>query len=132
MKQKLEVLDDALRTSVPPAPAPQDMHGEIMRAVRVASRERPEPQSVTLQWAPIGALVALAVLAVWSTFVVPSQTQTMKPVIQSTTASSPTLKRGGEFASSMVGVAVSPVTTELSRVNADLAKTAQFLLASIP
>jgi len=127
----LTALDHALKASVPKVQAPPALHGEIMRAVRATEQSAAVPQGVSLlRWWPAPVLVAAALFVVWQAQRTPVRlpAQDAQSLAEATSA----LEMGGEMARSAPSAVVALLSDELDRLNRDLDKTAQFLLASLP
>jgi hypothetical protein len=130
-EQEMIALDRALRETAPRAEAPASLHHSIMQAVRSASRPAPaQRQPTVLRWLPAPVFAALVfAVALWALHSpVPTPVPEAQPLAAATTA----LQLGNQVVQTMPSAVVSPLSDELDRLNRDLDKTAQFLLASLP
>jgi hypothetical protein len=124
-------LDAVLKQTPPRVEAPASLHSSIMQAVRAARGSAPAHRPVTVQrWLPVPVLALLVLL--FSVWVIHSPVR--KPVqgAKSLVAASAALNLGDEMVRSMPPAMVAPLSEELTRLNRDLGKTAQFLFASLP
>jgi len=130
-EEEMVALDRALKETVPIVEAPPWLHGAIMEAVRAARRPaRPARRPALLRWLPAPALaLMLVVTTVWLMHR-PAQTPAQNAQTLAT-ATSP-LQFGNQMVQAMPSAMVAPLSDELERLNQDLGKTAQFLLASLP
>ncbi len=131
IEQEMLALDRALKETAPRAEAPASLHQSIMQAVRAANRPAAAPrQPSMLRWVPVPAFAVILVLvAVWVLqSPVRPPAQTAQPLAAATTA----LHLGNQVVRTMPTAVVAPLSDELERLNRDLDKTAQFLLASLP
>ena len=131
LEREMLALDRVLRGTAPRVEAPASLHQLIMQAVRTASRPATaQRQATMLRWLPAPVLAALVVaVAFWALHgpvgVPPHEAQ---PLAAATTA----LQLGNHVVRTMPSAVVAPLSDELARLNQDLDKTAQFLLASLP
>ena len=130
-EQDMMALDRALRQPAPKPEVPASLHRSIMQAVQAADRPvRAGRQLLWLRWAPVPALAAIVLLAVW--WVLHSPVRQPAPDTQSLAAATAALEMSGQLARAVPSAMVAPLSGELERLNRDLDKTAQFLLASLP
>ena len=130
IEQEMMALDRALKETAPRAEAPASLHQSIMQAVR-ASRPAAAPrQPSMLRWVPVPVFAVMLVLGVIWVLQSPVRppAQTAQPLAAATTA----LHLGNQMVRTMPSAVVAPLSDELERLNQDLDKTAQFLLASLP
>jgi hypothetical protein len=131
MEQEMMALDRALKETAPKTEAPASLHSSIMQAVRAANRPAaaPRPMAV-LRWVPVPVFaVVLVLVALWVLqSPVRPPVQTAQPLAAATTA----LHLGDQVVRTIPSAVVAPLSDELQRLNRDLDKTAQFLLASLP
>ena len=130
IEQEMMALDRALKETAPRAEAPASLHQSIMQAVRAANRPAAAPrQPSVLRWVPVPVFAVMVVLGVVWMLQSPVRTvQTGQPLAASTTA----LQLGNQMVRTMPTAVVAPLSDEWERLNRDLDKTAQFLLASLP
>jgi hypothetical protein len=130
-EQDLMALDRALRQPAPEPEVPASLHRSIMQAVQAADRPvRAGRQLLWLRWAPLPALAAIVLLAVW--WGLHSPVRQSAPDTQSLAAATAALEMSGQLARAVPSAMVAPLSGELERLNRDLDNTAQFLLASLP
>ena len=131
IEQEMLALDRALKEAAPRAEAPGSLHQSIMQAVRAANRPAAAPrQPSMLRWVPVPVFAVMLVLGVLWVLQSPVRppAQTAQPLAAATTA----LNLGNQMVRTMPSAVVAPLSDELERLNRDLDKTAQFLLASLP
>ncbi|WP_040549894.1 hypothetical protein [Pedosphaera parvula] len=124
-------LDRALKQSVPQPETSPSLHNSIMQAVRQAERPQANFSFNVLRWLPATSLAALLLLIVWWTLQSPRSTANPELNSQALAMAADALEMGNQI-STMPSVAMNPVSDELDRLNQDLTRTADFLLASIP
>ena len=131
IEQDMVALDRALKETAPKAEAPVGLHGSIMQAVRAAQRSAiPARQPNLWRWLPAPALALMVLLAAFLAMHRPARTSEQDA--QSLAAATSALHFGNQMVQTMPSVMVAPLSDELNRLNLDLDKTAQFLLASLP
>jgi hypothetical protein len=131
IEEEMVALDRGLKETAPRAEAPASLHQSIMQAVRAANRPVAAPrQPSVLRWVPVPVFAVLLVLVVVWVLQSPVRppVQTAQPLAAATTA----LHLGNQVVRTMPTAVVAPLSDELDRLNRDLDKTAQFLLASLP
>jgi len=130
IEQEMVALDRALKETAPRAEAPASLHGSIMQGVRAADRPAAARQPSVLRWVPVPVFAAMVLLLVLWVLHAPVRTpvQNAQPLAAATSA----LKLGDQVVRSMPSAMVAPLSDELDRLNRDLDRTAQFLLASLP
>jgi hypothetical protein len=131
IEQEMMALDRALKETAPRAEAPASLHQSIMQAVRAANRPAAAPrQTSMLRWVPVPVFAVMLVLGVLWVLQSPVRppAQTAQPLAAATTA----LHLGDQMVRTVPTAVVAPLSDELERLNRDLDKTAQFLLASLP
>jgi len=133
-----DALETALRGSPPRNEFPPQLHDSIMRAVQPAQRAESTEVSgigifrrfIMVAWIPVtgfGGLVLLAVLlSIHNRPVATTQNPQPLPEVSQAFAA------GQELIDSLPSVAVGPLSDELDKVNRDLDRTAEFLLATLP
>ena len=132
-----EALESALRDSTPRSEFPPDLHGSIMNAVHATQAER---NSVSVseifqsflkaRWIPVTGFVGLVLLGVLLT-IYNRQAPTIQnpqPFVEISNA----FATSQELVDSLPSVAVGPLSEELDKVNRDLDRTAEFLIATLP
>ena len=131
IEQEMVDLDRALKETAPKAEAPVWLHGSIMQAVRAAqSPVTAERRPNLLRWLPAPALALMLLLATFLAMHRPARTPEQNA--QSLAAATSALHFGNQMVQTMPSAMVAPLSDELIRLNRDLGKTAQFLLASLP
>ena len=131
IEQEMVALDRALTETAPKAEAPVGLHGSIMQSVRAAQRPTTAPrQPNLLRWLPAPALALILLVAAFLAMHRPARTAEQDA--QSLTAATSALHFGNQMVQTMPSAMVAPLSDELNRLNLDLDKTAQFLLASLP
>jgi hypothetical protein len=106
--------------------APSALHGAIMQEVRREAR-RAESRPVGRIWGWL-AVPATAVLVM----IVLGQLRPAEPAASPLVPAAAALKFGNSIVQSAPHTALSPLTEEWERLNRDLGRTADFLLASLP
>ena len=131
IEQEMMALDRALKETAPRAEAPASLHRSIMQAVRAANcPAAAQRQPNVLRWVPVPVFAAMVLLLVL--WVLQSPVRTPVRNAQPLAAATSALKLGDQMVRSMPSAMVAPLSDELDRLNRDLDKTAQFLLASLP
>ena len=131
VEQEMMALDRALKESAPRTEAPTSLHHSIMQAVRAASRPvAAQRQPPVLRWIPVPVFAGLVLLVILWVLHTPVRSPTQNA--QSLAAATSTLQLGDQMVRSMPSAMVAPLSDELDRLNRDLDRTAQFLLASLP
>ena len=128
------LLEKALIAGRPKPEAPADMREDIMRQLRNTGRKpveaRPGSRFNVLRWVPVPALAAVLVFTLYFSHLEPSETPGIEAA--SLRVASQMLRSdeqlGSEFTSAMVG----PLNEEMMRVDADLKRMAEYVLASVP
>jgi hypothetical protein len=113
--------------------APASLHAAIMRAVR-QSEQRPAASPVAfLRWAAPSALAVAALsLGLWWYLQPASLPPNAQPASSAYAAVSDAFNVGNQFTRKMPALVTSPLSSELDRMNRDVDKTAELLLASFP
>jgi hypothetical protein len=132
-----EGLESALRESAPKSEFPPELHDSIINAVHTAHRAKSIEvlgigmlQPFIKSWLPVtgfAGLVLLGVLLSIHNHPV-AAIQNPQPLAEMSRAFATTQ----EFVDSLPSVAVGPLSDELDKVNLDLDRTAEFLLATLP
>lgn len=133
-----EALESALRDTAPRSKFPPDLHGSIMNAVHSAHRAEITSVSVIemfqsflkARWIPVTGFVGLVLLGVLLT-IYNRQAPTIQnpqPFVEISNA----FATSQELVDSLPSVAVGPLSEELDKVNRDLDRTAEFLIATLP
>jgi hypothetical protein len=110
-----------------------------MRSVRGARNEAETKESgfamfqrfATIRWLPLTGFAALALLGIWLAFRHYSESPTTSNN-QSLPKISSAFVMSQELMDSLPSVTVGPLSDELDKVNQDLDRTAEFLLATLP
>jgi hypothetical protein len=120
-------LDRQLKAAQPARSMPSDLHDNIMRVVRGASREQ-EWQSALTIWRrlPAPALVLLVVGGVWWTL---SRPQPQSEPLRSAGA---VLEQGRELTLQAPAAVLAPLSKEMESLNRDFRNAVEFLVASVP
>jgi hypothetical protein len=139
LRRCADSLEAALRGSPPKSEFPPALHNSIMRAIQATHREERSQAFVfaifqrfaNIRWLPITGFAALALLGSWlalhhSSAKPPISSAQSFPEISSAFATSQ------ELMDSLPSVTVGPLSDELDKVNHDLDRTAEFLLATLP
>jgi hypothetical protein len=127
----LAAVDEALRQSRPDVQTPADLHASIMHAVRSEVEEaEPSPILPWFRWLAAPALMALVLAGVWWA-VRPTGVATHEAPATLAAASS-ALELPHKIARTMPAEMLAPLSEEMARVNQDLDRTKQFLIASLP
>ena len=128
-------LEFALRDSAPVAEFPSGLHDSIMRAVKNARCKEGSAISgfdvmrrfVQVRWLPITGLNALVIVGIW--LIVQNRTEhVVSPLPEISTAFTASQK----VVDALPSVTVGALSDELDKVNQDLNRTADFLLATLP
>jgi hypothetical protein len=133
-KQAVSLKRALKATPAPASEPPPGLHEDIMRAVRAGARPATQVRELVLwRWLPAPALAALVLLAVWGA---------LRPAWDSSRRAAAeraglgpavaVLDLGERVAQSMPSEMVAPLSEEWERLNRDLDRTQQFLLASLP
>lgn len=119
-------VDRALAGGPAKPQVPPSLHDSIMRAVEAAGpASAPVRPQAGLRWLLVPVLAVLLLAGVWSFLHRPSRPQ---PMARAAAA----LEIGEAMADTVPSVVVAPLSDEWQRINRDLDRTAQFLLASLP
>jgi hypothetical protein len=121
-------LGDALKRAAPESTPPPTLHSSILRAIRLADQNN-APCRSEFQWRWL-APAALAPLALLGIFVLLHRPQRPAPPLNIASVAQ-TLEGGQELAQSIPAV-TAPLSDEFARLNSDLSRTEQFLLAEFP
>jgi hypothetical protein len=131
-------IESALRESPPTPEFPPALHNSIMRAVHAARRDEKNhvPQFgifrhlAEIRWAPVTAVTALLLLGAWlALHNRPDQTVQNSQTLPGISAAFTT---GQEVVDALPSATIGPLSDELDKVNQDLNRTAEFLLATLP
>ena len=133
-----KALESALRGSPPGTEFPPELHDSIMNAVRTAHRaENIEISGIGLfqriiqvRWLPVTGFAGLILLGVWLSIHNHSAatTQNAQPLAEISNA----FATSQELMNSLPSVTVGPLSDELDKMNRDLDRTAEFLIAALP
>jgi hypothetical protein len=133
-----EALKSELRDSPPRTEFPPELHDSIMNAVHAANRaERIEISGVGLfqriiqvRWLPVTGFAGLVLLGVWLSIHNHSTATKQNPPLLVEISNA--FATSQELMDSLPSVTVGPLSDELDKVNRDLDRTAEFLLATLP
>jgi hypothetical protein len=132
-----EALDSALRDSAPECEFPSELHDSVMRAVKAGHRVEGTQISgfgrfqgfMKIRWLPITGFAGLVLLgALLTIHNRPAALQNPPPLTEISRA----FATSQELVDSLPSVAVGRLSDELEKVNRDLDRTAEFLLATLP
>jgi len=130
-----EVLETALRSAPPRAEFPPELHDSIMDAVHAIRAERPSASGIEIfrrlikvSWIPVTGFAGLVVLGALLT-IHNRPTPTIKSPFSEISDAFATSQK---LVDSLPAVAVGPLSDELDKVNRDLDRTAEFLIATLP
>ena len=131
-------LESALRESTPKTEFPATLHNSIMRAIHAVRREDANQASgfamfegfAKTRWLPAAGFAGLVLLGVLIAIHnrperTTSNSQALRQMSAAFTASQ-------EIVDALPSVTVGPLSDELDKVNQDLDRTAEFLLATLP
>jgi hypothetical protein len=120
-------LGEALKRTAPRPPALPELHSSILRAIRAADKSNsPRVSGIGWRWLAPAALTALVLLGI---FVLlhrpppPTQIVNISPV--------PQIESEKELVQ-LIPPVTAPLSDEFARLNTDLRRTEQFLLAKLP
>jgi hypothetical protein len=131
--QQAASLDRALRKEPVDTTLPPSFHESIMRAVRAAEQHRAPRSNNGLRWLPAYGLAAVVIIGLWLAAHNPSRHAPISGNISMSFSSATTvLGLEDQVANGLPANVMAPLTEELDHINHDVARTAQFLLASIP
>jgi len=133
-----EALKSALRDSAPRFEFPPDLHGSIMNAVHSAHQAESTSVSVSemfqsflkARWIPVSGYAGLVLLGVLLTIYYRPAPAIQNP--QPLSEISKAFATSQELVDSLPSVAVGPLSDELDKVNRDLDRSAEFLIATLP
>jgi hypothetical protein len=129
-------LDQSLKEAPRPRDVPPGLHAAILRNVRAAARPaRPAgARGSLLRWLPAPALAGLALAALWWTLQRPAALTQTRPLGAEAplAAGLAALEWGDAITRRMPEELLAPLAEELSRIEHDLNRSAELLLASVP
>ena len=128
-------LERSLQETPPAAPEPpRGLHRAIMRAVEAGATEAaPAREPVLGRWLTASAMAALILLAVLWVFRQEPVSSTHSALQRNGLApAAAALELGQQVTQRMPAEMVAPLSEEWQRLNQDLDRTKQFLLASLP
>jgi hypothetical protein len=133
-----ESLKTALRGSAPKTEFPATLHNSIMRAVGAVHREeRTQVSGFTMferfakiRWLPVIGIAGFVLLGVVIAIHNGPERKTSNSQVQAQISAAFTASQ--EVVDALPSVTVGPLSDELDKVNQDLDRTAEFLLATLP
>jgi len=133
-----EALESALRGSPPGTEFPPQLHDSIINAVHTAQRAESTEASgvamiqrfIKIGWVALGGFAGLVLLGVLLSIQNHPVATTQNP--QPLAEISEAFATSQELMDSLPSVTVGPLSDELDKVNRDLGRTAEFLLATLP
>jgi hypothetical protein len=132
-----EVLETALRSALPRTEFPPKLHDSIMDAVHAIRAERTSVSGIEIfrrlikvSWIPVTGFAGLVVLGALLTIHNRPRTTIENP--QAISEISDAFATSQKLVDSLPSVAVGPLSDELDKVNRDLDRTAEFLIATLP
>ena len=133
-----EALETALRDSAPGSEFPPELHDSIMNAVHAAHRAESTSvlgvemfqRLIKVSWLPVTGFAGLVLLGVVLTIQNRPVATVQNP--QPLSEISKAFATSQELVDSLPTVAIGPLSEELDKVNRDLDRTAEFLLATLP
>jgi hypothetical protein len=124
-------VDEALRTSPPEMKTPVGLHSSIMHAIHSETEELRQPQIIPwLRWLAAPAVTALVLAGFW--LVIRPTGDPKSPAFVPLAAASTALELPHQIARTVPAGVLAPLSEEMDRVNQDLDRTKQFLIASLP
>jgi hypothetical protein len=133
-----EALEMMLRESPPRTAVPGTLHNSIMGAINAAKNEDRISVSgfarfwrfLQNRWMPVSGLAGIILLGLLLAFHNRSETRNRNS--QALTQISAAFSASQEAVNALPSVTVGPLSDELDKVNRDLDRTAEFLLATLP
>jgi hypothetical protein len=133
-----KALESALRNSAPVSQFPDGLHDSIMRSVRASNRQQAtwlSPISllqrlVRVRWIPLTSFGAVVACVVWLT--VRDRPVQNNSIAQPLPNFSTAFSTSRQMVETLPSLAVGPLSDELDKVNQDLDRTTDFLLAALP
>jgi hypothetical protein len=133
-----KAVESALRDSVPGGEYPAGLHESIMRAVNAVRRDNRTAVSgiglfqrfAKISWLPVTGFASLAILGIW--LVLHNRSEQTNPGSPSLPEISTAFTASQEMVDALPSVTVRPLSDEWDKVNQDLSRTADFLLATLP
>jgi len=123
---------EALRSSPPELKTPAGLHSSIMSAVRSEAGAQPSPGILPwLRWLAAPAATALALAFLWH-FALRPDPEPPRGTTASLAAAAAALELPHAIARDVPAEMLAPLSDELNRVNQDLNRTKEFLIASLP
>lgn len=126
-------VDDALRKSKPELKTTAGLHSSIMRAVRGQAEVSRQPRIVPwLRWLAAPAATALVLAGVWLVIHPAAGPEPRPASPELLGAPAVALELPHQIARTVPAEMLAPLSEELDRVNRDLDRTKEFLIASLP
>jgi negative regulator of sigma E activity len=124
-------IGDTLRRSKPVLKTPAGLHSSIMNAVRSEAEEPRQAQIIPwLRWLAAPAATALVLAGVWLLIRPERGPESAPPT--SLAAATTALELPHTIARDVPAQVLAPLSDEMDRVNRDLDRTREFLIASLP
>ena|SRR5689334_20716441 len=132
-----EGLETVLRES-PKTAIPCTLHNSIMRAVYAADRDHRVLVSgfarfwrfLQIRWIPVSGFAGIILVGLLLTF--QNRSETRNRSSQAVTQISAAFSASQEVVDALPSVTVGPLADEVDKMNQDLDRTAEFLLATLP
>jgi hypothetical protein len=139
LRHSANTLEAGLRGSPPKSEFPPALHNSIMRAIKASPREERSQafgfaifqRFTKIRWLPITGFAALILFGSWLALH-HSPVKSATSSAQSFSEISSALATSQELMDSLPAVTVGPLSDELDKVNRDLDRTAEFLIATLP
>jgi hypothetical protein len=126
-------LHRALQSTRPRPTVPDSLHDSIIRAVRASSNRSGARPAIAFKWVPASITTIVIVLALFWFLHRPAGRSTKDQLApQGFAEVAGALDAGQQLASAMPSTLVAPLSDEWQRLNHDLDRTGECLLASLP
>jgi hypothetical protein len=127
-------LDQALQSQLPKCEFPPSLHDSIMREVRNAARSSEASPVLWPRWVAISSFACVLMLGFFVAvhFSNTPSGKVTQSDMRALDAAGSVLELGGNIVREAPDAAISPLQDEMQRMNHDLDRTKQFLIASLP